>query len=100
MKNALNFIIKLQGISVIYKKQSDLSETTILAAQSNYFRNALVDESITRTGRSYVIGADSLSFIPNRGDEFIVSAGEYYGVSDAQEMRALGEVIGYRIFLQ
>ena len=100
MQNALGFIISLQGIDVIIKTQSDQVEHNIKAAQSNYFRRPIIDEQITGDGRSYVIASKDLTFVPTRGDTFTVSDYEFYGISDAQEMRALGTIIGYRLFLE
>tara|TARA_R110000787_G_scaffold5686_9_gene20558 strand:- start:1049 stop:1360 length:312 start_codon:yes stop_codon:yes gene_type:complete len=100
MQNALGFIISLQGIDVVIKAQSDLTEYPIKAAQSNYFRKPTIDEQITGNGRSYVIASKGLTFVPTRGDTFTISEYEYYGIADAQEMRALGTIIGYRLLLE
>jgi hypothetical protein len=100
MRNALNFIISLNPIDVVIKTQSDQVEHSIKATQSNYFRKPIIDEQITGSGRSYVISSKDLTFVPTRGDTFTISEYEYYGISDAQEMRALGTIIGYRLFLE
>jgi hypothetical protein len=99
MQNVINYVVSLQGIEVTLKRMSDSSETVMMAAQSNYFRRPLIDEQITGTGRSYVISAKDLGFIPTRGDQFIIGPTEYYSIDQVDEMRALGKILGYRIFL-
>ena len=100
LQNVLNYIIRMQGISVTIKDQTDMVEHTMLAAQSNYFRTPSIEEEITGQGRSYVISAKDLSFVPTRGDQFNVSADEYYSIVRVDEMRALSQIVGYRLFLE
>ncbi len=100
MQNALNFIIDLQGIDVQIKDLSDGTEYTVKAAQSNYFRKPEVDEQIVATGRQYVISTKNLQFTPQRGDRFLISATDYYSIAQVVEMRALGNVVGYRLMLE
>lgn len=100
MRNALDAIINLSGIEVTIKRQSDLSSNTVVAAQSNYFRRPLVDESIVGVGREYVVSVSSTPFLPKRGDTFIVSSTEFYSIIEVKEMRAFKEIIGYRMTLE
>ena len=100
MQSALNFIIKMQGITVQIKEMSTDTSYDVLAAQSNYFRKPLIDEQITGSGRSYVISARDLEFVPKRGDRFLVTSTEYYSISQVDEMRAFGEILGYRLYLE
>lgn len=100
MQSALNFIIKMQGIDVSIKEMSTSITYTLKAAQSNYFRKPVIDEQITGSGRSYVISAKDLPFKLKRGDRFLITSTEYYSVSQVDEMRAFGVVIGYRLFLE
>lgn len=100
MQDALNFIIGLQGIDATIKEMSSLTNFSVKAAQSNYFRKPLIDEQITGSGRSYVVSSKDLGFVPVRGDRFLITSNEYYSISQVDEMRAFGSIIGYRLFLE
>jgi len=99
LQNVMNYVISLQGIDVVIRRQSDSSDNPVKAAQSNYFRRPIIDEQITGTGRSYIISAKDLDFIPRRGDRFVISANEYYSIEQVDELRALTQILGYRLFL-
>ncbi len=100
MRNALDVILNLQGFEVTIKRQIDLSDNIVLAAQSNYFRKPLIDEQIVGSGREYVVSTKDTTFLPKRGDTFIISSTEYYSVIEVKEMRAFKDVIGYRVTLE
>ena len=100
IQNALDFIIKMQGIEVSIDHKEDANTHVVIAAQSNYFRKPLLDENMTSDGRSYVVSSRGLTIVPARGDVFAITQDEYYSIADAQEMRALGTIIGYRLFLE
>ena len=99
-QNVLNYVIKLQGIEVTIRDMSDLTDHVVAAAQSNYFRKPLLDENIVSSSRSYVISEKDLTFIPKRGDRVSMSPTEYYSISQVDEMRAMKNIIGYRLFLE
>lgn len=100
MQEAINFIIDLQGISVTIREMSSTTDYVVTAAQSNYFRKPMIDEQITGSGRSYVISAKDLGFVPSRGDRFLITSTEYYSIAQVDEMRAFGNILGYRLFLE
>lgn len=100
LQNALKMIIQLQGVDVTIKDLNTGNTHSIKAAISNYFRSAVVEEEIVSKGRQYVISNHDLSYIPKRGDGFIVNANQYFTVSDSQELIAFGKVIGYRLVLK
>ena len=100
MQNVLNYVIKLQGIDITIKDMTDTSDHVVSAAQSNYFRKPLIDENIVGSSRSYVISTRDLTFVPKRGDQVSISPTEYYSISQVDEMRAMKNIIGYRLFLE
>lgn len=100
LQNALNFIINLQGVSVTIRKIDTATDYVVKAAISNYFRLPVIEEEMQSQGRQYVISTKDLTFIPERGDRFTVSASQYFSIADVHEMTAFGNIIGYRMVLK
>lgn len=97
LENVLNYIISINGFDITIKEMKTSTIHSMRCAQSNYFRKPLIDENITGTGRQYVISQSSITFIPRRGDSLRISSEEFYAIENVDEMRALGNVIGYRL---
>lgn len=97
LQNALDYIIRLNGFDITIKEVKTSTIHSVRCAQSNYFRKPLIDENITGSGRQYVVSQTGLSFLPRRGDSLRISVTEFYAIEDVEELRAFGNVIGYRI---
>jgi hypothetical protein len=97
LQNVLNYIININGFDITIKEIKTSTIHNVRCAQSNYFRKPSVDENITSSSRQYVVSESGVSFVPRRGDSFRVSATEFYAIEDVEELRAMGNIIGYRI---
>lgn len=99
-QNALDYIVSIQGIVVSIKDRDGTTFSDIRAVQSNYFRNSNMDEQTVSEGRQYVVSTKSISFVPSRGDLFIITPTDYYSIATVQEMRVLSVIIGYRLTIK
>lgn len=97
LQNVLNYIININGFEITIKEISTGTIHTLNCAQSNYFRKPLIDENIIGSGRQYVVSESDLTFVPRRGDSFRISVDEFYAIENVEELRAMGNIIGYRL---